>query len=81
MQYQIRFTKRASKELKKLPKDIQKRIVDRIEDLENELGGDVRRLTDHDPHFRLRVGDYRVLFDTEDSIVTIYRVVNRREAY
>ncbi len=58
------------------------RVVDALEKLEVDLAGDVKRLTDFAQEYRLRVGDYRVLFDIERSNrVVVYRVRNRRESY
>ena len=65
MEYKLRFGNRALKDLRKLDKQVSKRIIDRIEDLTNDLSGNVKKLTDHSPQYRLRVGDYRILFDTE----------------
>jgi mRNA interferase RelE/StbE len=48
--------------------------------LENDLEGDVTHLTNFTPEYRLRVGDYRVLFELAEKRVTIYRVMNRRDA-
>lgn len=81
MVYKLRFGTRALKDLRKLDKQISKRIVDRIEDLTKDLSGDVKKLTDHSPQYRLRVGDFRILFDIEGDAIQIQRVVNRREAY
>lgn len=81
MEYKLRFGTRALKDLRKLDKQISKRIVDRIEDLTKGLSGDVKKLTDHSPQYRLRVGDFRILFDIEGDAIQIQRVVNRREAY
>ena len=39
------------------------RIMSKIEKLEDDLVGDVKRLTNFTPEYRLRVGDYRVLFE------------------
>jgi mRNA interferase RelE/StbE len=81
MEYDLRFGNRALKDLRKLNKQLSKRIVDRIEALANDLSGDVKKLTDHSPHYRLRVGDFRVLFDIDQNTILIQRVLNRREAY
>jgi mRNA interferase RelE/StbE len=44
--------------------------------------GDVKRLTASTPEYRLRVGDYRVLFEIErTNRVVVYRVRHRRESY
>jgi mRNA interferase RelE/StbE len=49
--------------------------------MSNDLQGEVKRLTDFTPEYRLRVGDYRVLFEIEDEKLIIYRIRHRREAY
>ncbi len=81
MLYDLRFGKRALKDLRLLDKRLSKRVVDRIEKMTKDLSGDVKKLTDHSPQYRLRVGDYRVLFDIEKGTIIIQRVLNRREAY
>jgi mRNA interferase RelE/StbE len=81
MNYSIDFKPRALKDLKKLPSQESRRIVEKIELLRNDLAGDVKRLTNFTPEYRLRVGDYRVLFETEGQSVVIYRVLHRKDAY
>jgi mRNA interferase RelE/StbE len=81
MKYDLRFGSRARKDLRRLDKRLSKRIVDRIEGLTNDLSGDEKNLTDLSPNYRLRVGDFRVLFDSEGKTILIQRVLNRREAY
>ena len=45
--------------------------------------GDVKKLRGGSREFRLRVGDWRVLFtiDADDGTVLVARVLNRRDAY
>lgn len=81
MEYDLRFGSRALKDLRRLDKRLSKRIVDRIERLTYDLSGDVKKLTDFSPSCRLRVGDYRVLFDVDRHTIVIQRVLDRREAY
>jgi mRNA interferase RelE/StbE len=81
MNYEIEFKPRAIKDLKVLDHQIQRRVVERIEGLKQDLAGDVKRLTNFTPEYRLRVGDYRVLFEVDANRVIIYRVKHRREAY
>ncbi len=81
MQYDIEFKPRAIKDLKNLPMAAQRRILDRIEALRNDLAGDVKKLTGFTPEYRLRVGDYRILFEVDDKEVIIYRILNRKDAY
>src|SRR5258705_9832319 len=72
MNYEIEFKPRALKDLKALPPTESSRIVAKAEALQNNLAGDVKRLTKFTPEYRLRVGNYRVLFEGEESKVVIY---------
>ncbi len=81
MKYGLRFQSRALKDLRRLDKQLSKRIVDRIEIMAEDLKGDFKKLTDHSPQYRLRIGDYRVLFDIDDETIVIQRIRNRREVY
>jgi len=49
--------------------------------MSNDLTGDVKRLTNYTPEYRLRVGYYRVLFEIENKNIIVYRVRHRREVY
>jgi mRNA interferase RelE/StbE len=57
------------------------RILGKIEALRNDLAGDVKRLTNFTPEYRLQVGNYRVLFEVEEGKVVVYRVLHRKDAY
>lgn len=81
MQYEIRFKPRALKDGKKIPNQELARIFEKIKELENDLSGDVKHLTDFYPEYRLRVGNYRVLVEVEGSDVVIYRIRHRKDIY
>lgn len=81
MKYQIQFQPKAIKELDKLPTQEKIKIVTKIEALKDGLQGDVKKLTNFTPEYRLRVGNYRVLFGIEGKILTIYQIKHRRDAY
>ena len=81
MEYEIEFKPKAIKDLDALQPNDARRIVERIKRMRNNLEGDVKHLTNFTPEYRLRVGDYRVLFELAANRVTVYRVVNRRDAY
>ena len=74
-------TEFALNDLRALPKRFARQIVAKVSRLEHGLHGDVKRLTNFDCDYRLRSGDYRVLFDVEDGRIIIHRVLHRREAY
>ena len=81
MKYKIHFKPQSVKDFEALSLKFQKSILARIEDMSDNLHGDVKRLTDFTPEYRLRVGDYRVLFEIEKDSITIYRIRHRRDAY
>ena len=82
--FDYQFTKTSLKRFKKLSKDIQIRIIGKLdyfcaqedplqfaETLTNRQAGE----------FRFRIGDYRIAFDLEDEILVIYEVGNRKDIY
>jgi len=81
MLYACNFTKRALKDIKDLSKDDRTRVFDRIENLKDNLSGDVKKLTNHVPEYRMRCGNWRVLFEVNGSEIIIHRILNRKEAY
>ncbi len=81
MLYDIQFKPGALRDLQSLAKLEADRILARLERMRRDLLGDVKKLTGFTPEYRLRVGDYRVLFELEGNRVVVYRVVHRRDAY
>jgi mRNA interferase RelE/StbE len=78
---EIEFKPSALKDLRSINNKNAIKILIKIENMKDGLKGDVKRLTNFTPEYRLRVGNYRVLFEIEDNIITIYAVKHRREAY
>ena len=79
----LRFTRTAEKDLRRLDAPIRKRVLgglDRL--LAEDRSLDVRRLTGSE-HFRLRVGDWRVIFDYDRraDAVLVRRILPRGRAY
>lgn len=81
MKYEIEIRKRAEKNLSAIPKPDAQKIADAIFALEDGLVGDIKKLTNFSPEYRLRVGDWRILFEASKNKITIYRILHRREAY
>lgn len=81
MHYALEFRPSAVRDLKRLPRTKAERILTKIEALRSDLAGDVKRLRGADIGYRLRVGDYRILFDADGSTIVVRRVRHRREAY
>jgi mRNA interferase RelE/StbE len=83
--YKVQFSETALKNLRRYPRDDQRRILARIEELAvgpTAMRG-VKRLVAFDVSYRLRVGDYRVLFERDDviRIIDVIDVLPRGRAY
>lgn len=81
MTYEIEFKPKSIKDIRKVPKLELGNIFDKIEMMKTDLHGDVKKLTNFTPEYRLRVGNYRVLFETESSKIIVYRIIHRKDAY
>ena len=81
MSREIEIRSKAEKDLRAIPKRDGERITKAILALRLGMEGDVKRLTNFTPEYRLRVGDWRVLFEMEADKITIFRILHRREAY
>ena len=73
-------TKRWNK-LCALPKDLRRRIGDRLSVLETSFTGDIKKLAGAENKYRLRVGNHRVLFRLAGNQIQVYAVKDRKEAY
>jgi mRNA interferase RelE/StbE len=81
MPREIEIRSRAEKDLRAIPKRDGVRIAKAVLALGNGLAGDVKKLTNFTPEYRLRVGDWRVMFEIAGDKIIIYRILHRREAY
>ena len=81
LKFSLEFKPKAVKDLKRIPKDQIVKILENIEKLQFGLQGDIKRLTNFTPEYRLRVGNYRGLFEIEGDKITIYRILHRKDAY
>jgi mRNA interferase RelE/StbE len=82
MTYQIFFTDKASKQLKKLEKNNQERIIIALERIRIRPETHVTKLIG-DPGYKLRVGNYRVFLDIkkEKLIVLVLLIGHRKNIY
>ena len=64
-----------------LPLALRREIGHKLFLLEENLGGNVKKLKGSGKEYRLRVGDYRVLFELEGRRATVYAVGNRKDIY
>ncbi|NJM72580.1 MAG: type II toxin-antitoxin system RelE/ParE family toxin [Scytonema sp. RU_4_4] len=84
MTYEVKFTKPAQKMFKKLTQEVQDRIQSKINELAIEpRPSGVKKLKSQENTCRIRVGDYRVIYEIFDDIllVKIVEVGHRSEVY
>ena len=80
---QIKYSDQALKFLTKLRKQDAKRIVSKIVQYAKDpssLQNQVKKLTDS-MYFRLRIGDYRVIFSEAGEIMKVEKIGNRGDVY
>ncbi len=79
--YKIIIKKKAKKFIDKLPADERRRVVTAIEALPD--GEDIKRLKGHDGLFRLRVGNYRIIYTVDNGELVVYIIDagNRGQIY
>ena len=80
--FKIVVTARALKDIQKLDKKRRVFIVEKLKVFAKNPGKKARKLSDpRIGSWRLRVGDYRVIFDLDDDKMVILRLGHRREIY
>jgi len=80
----INYTKSAIADLISLPKEVQRRIAQKMRfyaEAQNPVRF-VEHLTDFkDAEFRFRIGEYRILFDVINNSIFILKIKNRKDSY
>ena len=82
--YKVEWKRSAKKELKKLDKQVILRILQAVESLvEDPLRVGSKKLVGSDSIYRIRVGDYRIIYSIESSVLTIeiIKVGHRGQVY
>ncbi len=82
MSYRVEFTTAAARQLRKLPRPARERILAAIEKLgEEPRPPGATKLVGEEVAWRLRVGDYRIVYDVLDDVLTVVIVQagHRRE--
>ena len=82
--YTVVLTQTAEKELRSLPSKIVERIIAVLKSLEeNPRPADCKKLKGYKNLWRIRVGDYRILYVIDDVImlVDVREIGNRKDIY
>jgi len=80
--YEIIFSQKAKKQLFRLEKNIQERIITAIERIRIRPEAYITKLVG-DPGYKLRVGDYRLIMDIDNNnlLILIIKVGHRKNIY
>jgi mRNA interferase RelE/StbE len=84
VRYTVEVSPAASRQIRKLDRNTQKRVLARLEKLEEDpRPHDASKLQSPEELYRIRVGDYRIIYHIEDDrlLILIVKVGNRREIY
>lgn len=84
MVYRINITKSAGKQITSLEKVIQKRLGKKLEKLSksNNIISSAKMLSGNlEGLYRERIGDYRILFEVKNDVITITAVRHRKDVY
>ena len=84
MTYKVRLSKRAYRELVRLQQPTRSRIVERLEELKGDpFPHGVAKLQGRDNTFRVRVGDYRILYEVllKERLVLVDKIDHRGSVY
>ena len=82
--YEVLLEKSAGDDLKRLPRDAHERISARLRHLSDApRPPGSRKITGSTSDWRQRVGDYRIIYEIDDTAqkVYVYRIKHRKEAY
>ncbi len=84
MGYRLELKPSAAKSLSKLPRTVQRAIAAVLEELtENPRPRGVTKLAGEEDLYRVRAGDYRVVYTIRDQVllVLVVRIAHRKEVY
>ena len=81
MIFQIEWTKRGLEDLERLDKEIAQRIFKKVDNLRESFKSvDIKRVQGTNS-FRLRIGDYRIIFEIQGDKIYILKVGHRKNIY
>ena len=79
--YRIEYGSTALGDFDSLGEKVRTQVLRKIERLKSGLPGNIKHLRRADVAYRLRTGDYRILFDVEGDVIVIRRIGHRKNVY
>lgn len=78
----VEIRKSAIKDLRKINPEVRNRLHGKIHSLSDFPDvSNIKKLTNFEPAYRMRVGGYRILFDVDEDVIYIGRVLHRKDSY
>ena len=81
MRFELFLSLEARQQLRDLRDDVRRNIGHRLQLLQSDLSGDVKKLEGQNSRYRLRVGNHRILFRLDGARIEVYAVKQRKNAY
>ena len=85
MKYKVEFLTSAAKEFRKLPQGMQERVLTILKILQVDQFSEVlniRKIRGRRDLYRVRIGDYRLVYSVEpSSVILVVRVRHRKDGY
>ncbi len=81
MCYRLEIREEARQQLRALAKEQRRNVGRRLDALQSNLSGDVKKLTAKTHEYQLRVGSLRVLLTLEKDLISVYALRDRKQAY
>lgn len=86
MTFELQFTRSATRQLRRLPRSVAERIIERLETIAEDpfaRNPNLRALVGVDDGYRLRVGNWRAVYELQrnERRMVVVRVVHRQEGY
>lgn len=81
--YEVIVERRVAKQIAHLPRQEQERCFNILQYLENDPFPPASLKMSNSPYYRIRFGDYRIIYDVSENEVKIYvlKVGHRKESY
>jgi mRNA interferase RelE/StbE len=81
MNYEMEIKGEARAALKEMPEDIRREIGYRLHRLQQDFSGDAKKLKGSKNEYRMRVGNFRVLFELVGRRIVVYALGQRKDIY
>jgi mRNA-degrading endonuclease RelE of RelBE toxin-antitoxin system len=79
--YRLFISEEARGQIRQLPAELRRNVGYRLDLLQQDFAGDIKKLEGPGNNYRLRVGGHRILFRMNADAIEVYAVKQRKNAY